>query len=170
MSFTVPQAYQDRYFFLLAEIRQDDRLLARSFYWPCCLARLTDPDFRTQFRSQPSPNLSHDTGPWLKDQVRAVMTALRAGLSSATERDSRFVLDLELENSGDRPAFPVRIDVAEDKTLSYASDNFFCLLPGEMRRVRLVVNLSEYTGTALTVTVSAWNSPPAALTAVRPHP
>ena len=168
-SFTVPQDYLDRYFFLLAEIRQDGRPLARSFYWPCCLARLADPDFRAQFRSQPSPNLTHDTGPWLKDQVEAIQTALRASMITATERDGRLVVELELENNGERPAFPVRIDVAEDKTVSVASDNFFCLLPGEKKPVQLVVNTTEYAGTALTVTATAWNSQPAALTAVRPH-
>ena len=88
---------------------------------------------------------------------------------TATERDGRLVVELELENNGERPAFPVRIDVAEDKTVSVASDNFFCLLPGEKKPVRLVVNTTEYAGTALTVTATAWNSQPAALTAVRPH-
>jgi len=168
VSFTVPQDYQDRYFFLLAEICQDGRLLARSFYWPCCLARLTDPVFRAQFRSQPSPNLNFDTGPWLKDQIQTVQTVLNASMSSATERDGRLVIELELVNSGDRPAFPVRIDVAEDKTVSFASDNFFCLLPGEKKPVRLVVNTTEYAGTALTVTTTAWNSLPAALTVACP--
>lgn len=169
ITMSVPEKYADRFFFVMALLKKDGEVLARSFYWPRCLACLAEEPFRTQYRSRPNPNLSHDNGPWLKQQLQAAPQAdLSVAVASITESEDRMHMVLLLENRSETPAFPVRIDIDEDKTLSYAEDNYFCLMPGETRRIAVTTDTTGYDAATLTLTMTAWNSRPVVCSIDRP--
>ena len=66
--------------------------------------------------------------------------------------------DLEIINAGSIPAFPVRIDTAEDGTVCAAEDNFFFLRPGETRTLHADVLLHKSAPEQVHAFVTAWNA------------
>lgn len=160
-NFTVPDNFEDTFFFLVAELRDSDRqLVSRSVYWPRCLSRLSDEAFRTQYRAAPQPALTLDKGPWLKPQTAAQATTLTAAIADheATAGD-RSRLRIRVKNTGDKPAFPTRLEIAGAKRLFYATDNFFWLAPDEQRDLQVEVLWREPDRRdQAALVVSAWNA------------
>lgn len=159
-SFHIPDSYRERFFFVQATLSDGSgALVSQSFYWPKALQRMEDEAFRVDYRSRMQPNLHFDKGPWLKQQVKAgAQTALSVRLLSSQTQGCRRTFDLELVNVGSAPAFPVRIDTAEDGTVCAAEDNFFFLLPGEKRVLHADVMLHKNAPQQVHAFVSAWNA------------
>lgn len=164
--FTLPEAFEERFFFVVAELRAaDGRLVSRSVYWPRCLARMSDESFRTAYRAAPRPALTFDKGPWLKPQVGAVPTSLEARLEACRDQGpDRSRLSVLVRNSGSQPAVNVRLDIDGVKRSFYASDNYFWLEPGEQRSLWVdVLWRDKGPREAARLTAESWNAPPVSL-------
>lgn len=159
--FTIPNNYLDRFFFVVAELRQaDGALVSRSVYWPRSLARMNDAAFRDQYRATPQPSLTLDRGPWLKPQVAAHRTELEAKLLGRKDfGQERSRVKLRLRNVGTRPAFATRVEVKGVKRAFHATDNFFWLAPGEERVLEVEMLWRDAARRdQATIGVSAWNA------------
>lgn len=163
--FALPAAFEERFFFIVAELRGDDgRLVSRSVYWPRCLARMSDEAFRSAYRARPMPALNLDKGPWLKPQAAAAPTSLEASLLEAVDAgpdQSRVVV--HVRNVGPLPAVNVHVNITGTRRSFYGDDNFFWLAPGESRELAFRVLWREpETRRAARLTVGAWNAQPSA--------
>ena len=154
-SFSIPDSFEDKFFFIIAELRRADRtLVSRSVYWPRCLSQMNDAAFREKYRTSPQPTLALTKGPWLKPQAAAQPTTL-----DLTVRKDGNRLVARVRNTGDKPAFMTRLDIEGAKRVFHASDNFFWLAPGEERTLSLEVQWREPASrNQATITVRAWNA------------
>jgi beta-mannosidase len=160
-SFTLPNRFDDTFFFIVAELRDGkNQLVSRSVYWPRCLSRMGDEVFRRKYRATPQPALTLDKGPWLKPQTAAHPTSLTAELVEHRQTaPNRSHLRIRVRNTGGKPAFNTRIDIEAARRAFYASDNFLWLAPGEQRDLQVEVLWREPTRRDQTaLVVSAWNA------------
>lgn len=160
--FTIPTSLRDRFFFIVAELR--DRagvLVSRSVYWPRCLARLEDEAFRQKYRSTPQPGVTLDKGPWLKPTVARNRTALDFEMISTSRVSARRErIRLRIRNRGPFAAFPVELHVDRAPRAFFASENFFWLKTGEAREITADVLWRREGGAGEAIVgVSAWNAP-----------
>lgn len=161
VSFTIPESMNESFFFIVAELMDGQgQKISQSVYWPRCLDRMGDEQFRNEYRSEPKPALTFDKEPRLKDQMAKTKTNLSLTVLSESElRDNRNSIRVEIENKGKHPAWPLRIDVDGAKRSFFADDNYFWLKPGEKREIELHINWREAVdGKSLSVTVDAWNA------------
>ena len=63
-----------------------------------------------------------------------------------------------VSNTGTLPLFPCKLDIDEDKTLSFASDNYFFLPAGSSREVELTVRIRDDKPNAVTLSLTCWNA------------
>jgi len=160
--FSIPDAWNDRFFFLIAELRGSDGLLvSRSVYWPRCLSLLSNVATRKEYRAGPRPTLTLEHGPWLKPQTAANATTLEASLvGQRALGPDRSQLTLRVRNTGTRPAVNVQVNLDGTKRSFYGTDNFVWLEPGESRSLEFEVWWRDpATRSAATVSVGAWNTP-----------
>jgi len=160
-SWVIPQELEDKFFFVVAELRQPGgQLISRSVYWPRCLAMMRDEAERAKHRAAPQPWITLDKGPWLKPQTAAQPTTLAftvLGRSDQNSQRSRF--QVRVVNTGHKPAFNVQLDVIGARRAFYAGDNFFWLAPGEARDLDLEVLWREpATREKAQVVARAWNA------------
>jgi beta-mannosidase len=160
--FTIPNNYTDRFFFVVAELRQvDGALVSRAVYWPRSLTQMSDASFREQYRATPQPSLTLDRGPWLKRRVAAVPTTLSLKVEAQEKAGSdRSRLKVRVRNAGGAPAFMTRLNVEGVRRAFHATDNFFWLAPGEERLIEIEVLWREAARAAQAVlTAESWNAP-----------
>jgi beta-mannosidase len=160
-SFTIPDSFEETFFFVVAKLRDNNRqLVSRSVYWPRCLSRMSDKGFRQKYRASPQPAVTLDKGPWLKPQTAAQPTSLTAALvAHDPTAPNRSRLRVRVQNSGCKPAINTRIDIEGAPRLFYATDNFFWLAPREQRELQVEILWRDpiRRDQALLV-VSAWNA------------
>jgi beta-mannosidase len=160
--FRIPQSLENRYFLIVAELRDKDRtLVSRSVYWAVCLQRMSDRAFRKKYRSFPQPSLVFERGPWLRREVASTHTLLRLDLiSEKDEGSNQSRIEARVENAGRVPAFLTHYDVLGVRRAFYATDNYFWLAPGRGKTVSLRVRWlhPRERGEPL-LTVAAWNAP-----------
>jgi beta-mannosidase len=159
--FTVPDSLEDRFFFLVAELKQaDGRLLSRSVYWPRCLKLMSDSEFRVKYRHWPQPSLKFEHGPWLRPQVAATRTSLQ--LSVISRRDigeTESSVQIRIRNTGPNPAFNTHFDIAGTRRSFIGTDSDFWLAPGEERVLEFdVLWRDAATRNQAMLTASAWNA------------
>ena len=161
--FTLPEDYTEKYFFLRVYAENSVGLLHQSVYWCKALERMADDAFREQYRAVPQNNIDFDKGPWLKPQICSLSKnecALTL-LEKTTRMDGaerRVHVKVRVENHGANPIFPVKLDVVEDKTLSYATDNYFFLPVGNSRELELEIRVQDKELRMVTLEFSAWNA------------
>jgi beta-mannosidase len=159
--FTIPDSFENTFFFVVAELRGADRqLVSRSVYWPRCLAQMRDDAFREKHRQSPQPVLTLDKGPWLKPQVAAQPTALQLAVVCREELGpERSRIRVRIGNAGRKPACNTRVDIENVARCFYATDNFFWLTPGEERVLELEVLWREPAQRRQAIlSVQAWNA------------
>jgi beta-mannosidase len=159
--FTTPQQLEDKFFFVVAELKQaDGKLVSRSVYWPRCLKLAADPEFHKKYRESPQPSLQFGHGPWLRPQVAAMHTSLDLHVISNQiigENQSR--LKVRIRNTGAKPAFFTQFDIQGTQRAFYGTDNFFWLAPGEERMLEFdVIWRASATRNKAVFTVRAWNA------------
>jgi beta-mannosidase len=159
--YSLSPGLEDRFFFLVAELRRSDgALISRSVYWPRCLKVMEDPEFRNRYRAHSQPSLVLTKGPWLRPQVSAMRTSLDVAVLERQDfgdRQSR--LQVRVRNAGPNPAFFTQIDIQNSKRASYGTDNFFWLPPGEARVLDFRVLWRDVaTRGQASVMVRAWNA------------
>lgn len=153
-SFEIPAGFAESLFCIIGELRDDSgALISRSVYWPRCLDRMKEDVFRESYRAKAQTALRFDRGPWLKPQVSATRTTLRAEYRQAQDGQGA---ELLVSNTGNAPAFPVNVRTTSGQIIA-ASDAYFLLMPGESRLLGIRVRSSApITG----LTVVAWNAEP----------
>jgi beta-mannosidase len=161
--FILPDDYNDKYFFLRVFVKNSSKMLHQSVYWCKVLSLFENEDIRTKYRQAPQENIDFKLGPWLKPQIsslpknKCTVTVLdKVVLFDETER--RACVKIKVENHGNSPAFPIKLDVYEDKTLCYADDNYFFLPCGEHRELFLEIRIKDNSLSELTLELSAWNT------------
>jgi len=158
--FTIPDAFEDGYFFVVAELKHSDgSLISRSTYWPRCLKLMSDPGFRTRYRRSAQASLEFRNGPWLRPQVAAAPTKLDLAVVSRRDPvENESWIRVRIRNTGSTPAFDTRVDITGSKRSFVATDNDFWLMPGEDRQIDLQVLWREpATRDRAVLTIGAWN-------------
>lgn len=160
--FTLPEDYTEKYFFLRVYAENSAGLLHQSVYWCKVLERMADDEFRDQYRAAPQKNIDFDKGPWLKPQICDLSKSeyTLTMLEKSTRYDGaerRLNVKVKIENKGSLPIFPAKLDVVEDKTLSYATDNYFFLPVGNSRELELEIRVQDKELRMVTLEFSAWN-------------
>jgi len=160
-SFEIPEGLADRFFFVVAELKQPDgTLVSRSVYWPRCLKLMADPEFRKKYRMAPQPSLQFEHGPWLRPQVTATHTSLDLHVvSEKPDGENQSRLRVLVRNTGAKPAFFTQFDIEGTKRAFYGTDNFFVLPRGEERSLEFEVLWKDPAARNKAVfTVRAWNA------------
>ncbi len=124
------------YFVKLELLDKHDKLLSQNFYWH---AR-NDKD--------------------LQELNNLPMATLKGSLRAHTETNQSFVV-AQLKNSGNTPALCIKLTLRDADTgkrilPAYYDDNYFSLLPGESRRIRIECAASASTG-KVELDLSGWN-------------
>ena len=123
--------------FVKLTLRKGDRLLSDNFYW----RGLEEGNYQA-LKEMPMVNLT--TGSTVK----------RIG--------DQWILEIHLENNTDTPALMIRLKVAGTITgerilPAFFSDNFFSLLPGESKTIRMTVKAEDCRGEKPLVKISGFN-------------
>lgn len=159
--FKIPDALEDKFFFVVAELKKaDGSLVSRSVYWPRCLKLMSDPAFLAKYRQSPQPSLEFRHGPWLRPQVAAMPASL--DLSAISRQDTgegQSTFQLRIRNTGPNPAFETHLDIRGTERTFCGTDNDFWLMPGEERVLDFhVLWRDPATRDKAMLTVSAWNA------------
>jgi beta-mannosidase len=170
VSWSLPADMAEGYFFLeLTLSNSSGARLSRRAYWLRALKMLSDPVARKQWQSGPVAEPPTKTGPWLRPQLESLSTSIKASARLERRTKTHAEIAVSLENSGDLPAYPVRLQLKPDSYSALWSDNFFWLAPGEKVSIAGTVRLDMHgldpfaktpsAGDAnLALQVSAWNA------------
>ena len=157
---TLPEDWNETYFFQRASVYDESGMIHQSFYWCKVLERFRDQEARNGWRSEASPNLYFENGPWLKPQLAALSGSIRLEIlrKSVQERfGERWVqMQIRISNTGNIPLFPVKLDVREDRTLAQADDNFYFMEENTSRVLTLHVRVRDPELQEITVTAGTW--------------
>jgi beta-mannosidase len=161
-AWAIPADYRDRYFFIVAELRQGPVLISRSVYHPRSLSLLSSKEMLASFRKAPKEWPELPNGLWLKPQVAKHGTSLTlAVLGEERGADGRSRTRVRVANSGKAPAYPVRLDISGARRSFFATDNFFWLAPGESRELIIETLWRDARSQGVwNAEVSAWNAVP----------
>lgn len=141
-------------FLVCADLKQGDRSIARSVYVNKCTDQLSDPDVYRQHRTEQTPNLYFDHGPWLKPTIVAAKQATLSAKIVGRGQAGRYAFaDVCIANIGETPAYPVTVDVTDLEQRCFLSENFFLLKPQETKTVRITVDQGDIGRVA----VACWN-------------
>ncbi|MGD0774783.1 MAG: sugar-binding domain-containing protein [Candidatus Solibacter sp.] len=159
--FSLPADYQDRFFFVVAELRDSSRnLVSRSVYWPRVISMLKDSEARAKYREKPAEWPTLTAGPWLKPTAGKSPTTLALEVVSfkpAGDGDDR--AEVRVTNTGKAPSFMTSIDIQGALRAFVAADNFFWLQPGESRLIPLQIHWRDKPNLGqVSVAVSSWNA------------
>ncbi len=170
VSWSLPADMAEGYFFLeLTLSNSSGARLSRRAYWLRALKMLSDPVARKQWQSGPVAEPPTKTGLWLRPQLESLSTSIKASARVERRTKTHAEIAVSLENAGDLPAYPVRLQLKPDSYSALWSDNFFWLAPGEKISIAGTVRLdmrgldpfakTPSAGDAnLALQVSAWNA------------
>ncbi len=107
-------------------------------------------------------------GPVLVSDFRAIRELPKVTVQAATKVErsgSRWVLNTELHNLGDRPALMVRVKAVREKSgdrilPAIFSDNYVALMPGERRTIRTELEQADTRGERPRIVVEGFNTNP----------
>ncbi|MDF2924505.1 MAG: beta-mannosidase [Paenibacillaceae bacterium] len=158
--FRIPENYSEKFFLVRAAlITKQHMVAAQSIYWPKSLECMKQPETRHEYRSKPQQNFYFDKGPWLKKQMEAAAKAeLACSVISVVHKGSRISVSLEVGNSSDQPAFPVKVDVVEDGTVCYLNDNYYFHNRKEIKLLHVEIYRRNPHLALLHLEISAWNA------------
>lgn len=155
--FTIPFEWRDRYFFIRTSLWNGDMLISQSFYPIACLSLLEDKAFSQSFRAEPTPNLIFGNGPFQRAQLTdCVMGEISVRIIKSESCGNRLSTVVKLV-CGKAPVYPVFLQIKEDKTVSYLSDNYFFMDVGEERSIAIETRLKDGASGNCTLCVTAWN-------------
>ncbi|MBC8033891.1 MAG: beta-mannosidase [Chitinophagaceae bacterium] len=166
-AFTIPEAFRDQFFFIVAELRSPQGgLISRASYWPRCLTLLEQDSVKDILRKEPSNYdqlqaawIALPKGPWLQPAVEKTPTALTMKVTGTTQLGTdRSRVKLRVSNTGLVPSFMTQIDITGAKRSFYATDNFTWMAAGETREFDIEV-LWRGDSRNAALEVRSWNAP-----------
>lgn len=160
-AFDIPNDYQRRFFFVLAELYDaNGNLVSRADYWPRTISQMENRDYHLEFVDKPKEWPTLEEGPWLKPTVAKTHTELSLGLDRVIRKENGlWGAYVTVQNNGKHPSFMTQLEIEGVKRLFFANDNFFWLQPGEQKKIYLEIKLREETdGKPATLILSSWNA------------
>ena len=171
VSWAIPADTPESYFFLELTLTDSrGHRLSRNAYCLNVLKFLADPAARKSWQSRPFPHRAFQNGPWLRPALQANATVIegRSTIEPVSPDEAR--VTVTIRNTGDRPAYPVSIDLKPGVYPVIWSDNDFWLAPREevvitglvrlnMKGIDPVTNPPTAKAADLSLEVSAWNAP-----------
>ena len=148
----LPGDFTNSCFLISADLWNNDRCIARSVYFNKCTDALEDRKEYEMRRKSPAQNMVFENGPYLKD----VLTNAKCAIISAKIADinqEELTCKVVLINTSDICAYPVTLDVSDDDTKVFLSDNFFMLKSFEQKEV--ICHFDK--GMPKEIVVSLWN-------------
>jgi len=115
--------------------------ISRRAYWLRILPMLADAEARKRWQAAPVAETLNQTGPWLKPQIEAVATKLQSKIKIEGQSQKEAELSITIENLGNVPAYPVRLQLLPDVYSVLWTDNYFWLAAGEKVSLRGTVRL-----------------------------
>lgn len=99
-----------------------------------------------------------------KYQYSALSQLPEAKLSAALKSNGTNTATVEIKNTGSSPAFMIRLKTIDSQTKeqllpTYYSDNYFSLMPEEIKTVSIEWSIKENVGKSPDFYIEAWNSP-----------
>ncbi len=123
--------------------------IANSFYW-----RSTDAYLGKQTMTGPA------AGGF--DALNKMKPAIVQTKFTITERGGQTGIDLDLENTSAQIAFFTQLELLDDQKKpirpSFYTDNFFSLLPGEEKHIRIETTNKEVLNKKVSLVVKGWNT------------
>lgn len=160
--FVIPEAFEESFFIITAELKgKNGKIISRSVYWPRCLSRMLDSEYSKEYRREPKPVIYLDKGPWLKHQIKSSQTTLSiSDISVKVISENRRKISMVVKNTGDKPAYPVKVDVTGINRSCFLNDNFFWLEAKEERELVMELKLRDNVGSShFNLTAESWNAP-----------
>jgi beta-mannosidase len=170
-SWPIPANTPEGYlFFEVTLIDGAGNRISRRIYWLRILKMLADPEARKRWQAGPVLESLNQTGPWLKPQIQASSTTLHGSAKFDGQSKTEAGIIVTLNNNGQVPAYPVRIELQPEICSVLWDDNFFWVASGESATVRGTVRLDMAGLDPITnppvanradllVRISAWNAP-----------
>lgn len=156
--FTIPDSYNDKFFFLRASLYEDDIEISQSFYWPVVISAMEDETFRNERRTnKKTDELEHKNGPWLKNQIADTTALLDFFVDDVCRKGDRIYGTVTVINKLNTPAFPVHIQIDNDGMVQYLDDDWFFLSGNSKKRIHFTVRCESETDEKLKIILSAWN-------------
>ncbi len=157
MSFAIPDEWCDKDFFVRVKLENESGIVSSCFYPIKCLSIMSDEAFRNNWRKTAQNNLIMENGPFIRNQIEASKKAqIHTEILESTRKDDRLNLKVKLICK-DAPAYPVKLEICEDKTVSCLSDNFFFMDKDEEKLVTVKTRIKGKAEDSYTLCVSAWN-------------
>ena len=151
---TLDEGFTDTCFLVSVDLVRGEKVLARSTYFNKCTSVLCDESLYQKYRNAPTENLRLDNGPWLKHSLNAARPAALQVVRVGEGQDGRYeFVDICIKNIFQMPAFPVTVNLEDDRARFFLDDNFFLLKSGEQKTVRLTCR----EGSPKRVRVAFWN-------------
>lgn len=156
--FAIPDEWKNSYFYVRISLENSDGVINQSFYPILCHEMFTNKAFRDDFRENPHENLFFENGPHSKDAISASTESdLHAEIRERKVCGDRLTLKVLLK-AANAPAYPVKLEIVDDDTVSYLSDNFFFLGKDEERIVEMETRNKGDKTRNLILNITAWNA------------
>ena len=153
----IPIEFTDKCFLVSADISENGKLLNRSVYFNKCTGELNDKELYENSRTAPTKNMYFKNGPWLKASITGAKQSVIDGeiLQRGVEGKYPYA-DIIIKNISNTPAYPITLDLTDDNQRCFLNENFFLLMPGEEKKIRITCDKGEIKE----VKVDFWNGAP----------
>ncbi len=164
-SFELDESFTDKAFLIDVTLKKGGSLISENTYFPRCLKKFSDPELVKKHREKPQKCMRQESGPFVKDTfVCAPKSELTANAKYiGNDAQGYTKLELELQNIGATPIYPVTLDIEGDVRF-FADDNFFLLKPNEQRVLSITTDSKQ---DKFNIILSAWNCDDVCCTAIK---
>jgi beta-mannosidase len=157
-SFILDNRYTNKCFVICADLVSDGKSIARTNYFLKCTNILSDKQFKEDYRAKPCENIYFENGPWLFDNLsKAEKAKLQVEHKCAGVENGYKIYDICITNISSVPAYPVTVEVLNENSRFFASDNFILIKPDEEKWIRITCDGLSKDETA-DIKVEFWNS------------
>lgn len=156
LNFKVEENWANSHFYIRVRLIENGETVNTSFYPLVAPAFMADKERREEYRKAPSENIIFDDINFMKEELGKTTAHLSAEVLSVSVQGERTTLRFKVKT--DAPTYPVMLEIAEEKTLSYQSDNYFFLGEGEEKVIDMEVRNIGDADRSFTLKISSWNS------------
>ncbi len=157
VSFRIPGEWADKDFFVRTTLENAEGIISSCFYPLKCLTVMADGEFRNEWRENMHENLIMKNGPFIRNQIEnSAKAELEAEIISENIQGNRHKAKVKI-TCKNAPAYPVYLQVVNDKTLSMFSDNWFFMDKDEERIIDTETRIKGEIPKSITLGIRAWN-------------
>ena len=152
--FIIPETLQNEYFFIVAKMQNGENV-----FWNTYFLRtdemLKNKEFKNRYLNEGlalQEYCSFDNKIYLKNQLAKVKALISCDVEDTKKEQGKIEVTLTIQSN--RFVFPCRIQTDENSIL-YAEDNYFGLLPNEIRKIKLVLFTAHQSAK---IKIGGWNT------------